>query len=130
MFNDPAAVGSTESLAARYPIYEVHFACRTREEVVRAQELMARIPGARLSDDVATRFEVPLQPTQQSDETSPGSQSLAGLFRTLSEHGGEFSDYTVERVSLETVFLKVIRENNVKEEGNAGEKERKWWRTC
>lgn len=99
------AVGPTQSLAARFPIYEVHFSCRTREEVKKAQELMARIPGSRMSDDVATRFEVPLHE----------NRSLADLFKTLVEFG-DFSEYTVERVSLESVFLKVIRENNIKEE--------------
>lgn len=66
---------------------------------------MACIPGSRLSDDVATRFEVPLHE----------NRSLADLFKTLVEFG-DFSEYTVERVSLESVFLKVIRENNIKEE--------------
>jgi hypothetical protein len=33
----------------------------------------------------------------------------------LSSHGS-FMEYTVERASLETVFLKVIRENKVGEE--------------
>ncbi|KAI5121844.1 hypothetical protein M0805_003277 [Coniferiporia weirii] len=116
------AIGSTQSLAARYPIYEIHFSCRTREEVVKAQELMALIPGSRKADDVATRFEVPI------DEQN---QTLAGLFRTLSEHG-DFSDYTVERVSLESIFLKVIRENNIKEEDFAARNKKEHWfsRTC
>ncbi|EJD03513.1 P-loop containing nucleoside triphosphate hydrolase protein [Fomitiporia mediterranea MF3/22] len=112
------AVGSTSSLAARYPIYEIHFSCRTREEIVKAQELMARIPNSRKADDVATRFEVPLD--------AGNEQTLASLFRTLAEHG-EFSEYTVERVSLESVFLKVIRENNIKEEGSAARTEKRHW---
>ncbi|KAG6369374.1 P-loop containing nucleoside triphosphate hydrolase protein [Boletus reticuloceps] len=37
----------TEELAARYAMYQVHFSCRTREDAVRAQVLMSRIPGAR-----------------------------------------------------------------------------------
>ncbi|KAJ7083357.1 hypothetical protein B0H15DRAFT_911901 [Mycena belliarum] len=101
------AIGTTESLSARYATYEVHFACRTREEVARAQRLMANIPGARMADDVATRFEVPLDRNN--------GQSLAQLFHTLSEHG-DFAEYTVEKATLESVFLKVIRENNVQEE--------------
>ena len=113
------AVGPIESLTARYPIYEIHFSCRTREEVLAAQQLMARIPGSRMADDVATRFEVPLG--------GPESHSLAGLFRFLSEHG-QFSEYTVERVSLESIFLKVIRANNIKEEDSS--RARQWWRVC
>lgn len=113
------AVGPTQSLAARFPIYEVHFSCRTREEVKKAQELMARIPGSRISDDVATRFEVPLHE----------NRSLADLFKTLVEFG-DFSEYTVERVSLESVFLKVIRENNIKEEDYGRNSNSKRSRLC
>ncbi|THH01206.1 hypothetical protein EW026_g1452 [Hermanssonia centrifuga] len=89
------AVGTTEQLAARYATYEVHFACRTREDVLRAQELMSQIPGARMADDVATRFEVPV-----------GSGiTLPDLFSTLSS-SASFTEYAVERATLESVFLK------------------------
>ncbi|KAJ3513241.1 hypothetical protein NLJ89_g3058 [Agrocybe chaxingu] len=114
-------LGTTKSLSARYATYEVHFTCRTREEVVKARELMARIPGSRMADDVATRFEVPI--------SSGDEFSLARLFNTLSEHG-DFTEYTVERATLESVFLKVIRENNVREEDTdrQGRHNRPWWR--
>ncbi|KAH9948219.1 P-loop containing nucleoside triphosphate hydrolase protein [Amylocystis lapponica] len=111
------AVGSTNSLAERYATYEVHFSTRSREDVVRAQELMARIPGSRMADDVATRFEVPLG----------NGLSLAQLFAVLAEHG-TFAEYTVERATLESVFLKVIRENDVLEEDR--EIVRRRWRYC
>ncbi|KAI0756145.1 P-loop containing nucleoside triphosphate hydrolase protein [Daedaleopsis nitida] len=111
------AVGTTDSLVERYATYEVHFSTRTREEVSHAQELMARIPGARMADDVATRFEVPIG----------NGMSLAQLFAVLS--GGNFSEYTVERATLESVFLKVIRENNVAEEDRQGRR-RPWGRMC
>ncbi|EIW87313.1 P-loop containing nucleoside triphosphate hydrolase protein [Coniophora puteana RWD-64-598 SS2] len=137
------AVGTTESLASRYATYQVHFSCPTREDVLRAQKLMARIPGARLADDVATRFEVPIhqdpaEAQQLSSETqdgqegseataSRGSLSLAQLFHILAEQG-DFSEYTVEKATLESVFLKVIRENNVLEEneGRGPERQRRW----
>ena len=77
---------------------------------------MAQIPGARMADDVATRFEVPIG----SDMT------LARLFAVLSR--GSFAEYTVERATLGSVFLKVIRENNVAEEDRRGR--RRWLRTC
>ncbi|KAK7049037.1 hypothetical protein R3P38DRAFT_3307634 [Favolaschia claudopus] len=48
------AISTTESLSARDTTYEVHFACRT-------QTLMSSIPGARMANDVATRFEVPIE---------------------------------------------------------------------
>ncbi|KZT73392.1 hypothetical protein DAEQUDRAFT_684394 [Daedalea quercina L-15889] len=112
------AVGTTDALAERYATYEVHFSCRTREEVTRAQELMTQIPGARMADDVATRFEVPLGT----------DMSLARLFGLLSSQE-DFAEFTVERAGLESVFLKVIRENDVLEEDRSTPK-RRWWRTC
>ena len=64
-------------------------------------------------------FEVPLG----SDKHE---QTLAGLLNMLVQQGG-FSEYTVERVSLESVFLKVIRENKIKEEGSALPTRTKSW---
>ncbi|KAF5346171.1 hypothetical protein D9758_009923 [Tetrapyrgos nigripes] len=125
------AVGTTESLSERFATYEVHFTCRTREEVSRAQLLMSRIPGSRLADDVATRFEVPIRSPSNKEEDVPPSEpssrtvTLAELFHILSE-SGDFSEYTVEKASLESVFLKVIRQNNVVEEDV--DKRKPWWR--
>ncbi|KIM45099.1 hypothetical protein M413DRAFT_65825 [Hebeloma cylindrosporum] len=116
------AVGTTESLSARYAMYEVHFTCRTREEVVKARSLMSLIPGSRMADDVATRFEVPIT-------FDGGGFSLAELFNTLSSPG-DFTEYTVEKASLESVFLKVIRENNIREGDSEriSSRDRTWWR--
>jgi hypothetical protein len=115
------AVGTTQSLSARHAMYEVHFTCRTREEVVKARSLMSLIPGSRKADDVATRFEVPI--------TADGGFSLADLFKILSTHG-DLAEYTVERASLESVFLKLIRENNIREEDSGGVRRgrRTWWK--
>ncbi|EDR15973.1 uncharacterized protein LACBIDRAFT_187302 [Laccaria bicolor S238N-H82] len=114
------AVGTTESLSARYATYEVHFTCRTREEVVKARTLMSLFPGSRMADDVATRFEVPI-------DSGNGSEfSLAKLFNTLSSHD-DFTEYTVEKATLESVFLKVIRENEVLEEDSATRSGRNCW---
>jgi len=131
LLNVYIAIGTTEYLTERYATYEVHFTCRTREEVSRAQQLMANVPGARLADDVATRFEVPIQ-NVKNRENVPASESgaqamtLAELFRILSK-SDDFSEYTVEKASLESVFLKVIRQNNVLEEDTDGRK-KPWWR--
>lgn len=103
-----AAVGTIDSLAARYARYEVHFSCRTREEVAKAQAIMTRIPGAKLADDVATRFEVPM------DVNGTDGMSLKKLFDSLSTQD-EFAEFTVERATLESTFLKVIKENNFTE---------------
>lgn len=97
-------------------MYEVHFSCRDREAVARAQLLMAQIPGSRLAEDVATRFEVPIR---------EGGISLAELFHILASQG-DFEEYTVERGTLENAFLKVIQDNNVKEEDS--ETQRAWWK--
>ena len=116
------AVGTTESLVERYASYLVHFPCRTREDVVRVQEIMARIPGACMADDVATRFEVPI-----TYGKAIGGISLDILFAVLAESGAK--DYAVEKASLESVFMKVIRENQVSEgDGEARLSER--WGTC
>src|SRR6266545_2090006 len=114
------AVGTVESLSSRYPAYEVHFSCRTREEVVKARQLMSLIPGSRMADDIATRFEVPIVPGN--------GFSLSKLFNTLAAHG-DFTEYTVEKATLESVFIKVIRENNVKEQDNERHERQSllWW---
>lgn len=57
-----------------------------------------------MADDVATRFEVPI-----GDDFS-----LSRLFHVLSD-SGDFAEYTVEKATLESIFLKVIRENDILE---------------
>jgi ATP-binding cassette, subfamily A (ABC1), member 3 len=111
------AIGTCEELSARYANYEVHFACRSREDLIKAQVLMSNVPGARMADDVATRFEVPNE--------SEGGLSLAQLFGVLASEDGP--EYTVERTTLESVFLKVVRENDVQEE-DGQQMSRSWWR--
>ncbi|TFK92820.1 P-loop containing nucleoside triphosphate hydrolase protein [Polyporus arcularius HHB13444] len=121
------AVGPTDTLISRYARYLVHFPCRTREDVLRAQALMARIPGAKIADDVATRFEVPVG----------DGLSLAQLFGIIAEataqEGGEGrsaggGEWAVEEASLESVFMKVIRENEVEEGDGEARARRGWWR--
>lgn len=130
------AIGTTEELAARYATYQVHFSCPTREDVVRAQVLMSRIPGARLADDVATRFEVPIREGGSGRRTvgdgdgdggDGGDMSLARLFHVLASQG-DFEEYTVEKATLENVFLKVIRQNNVLEQDSSPRRRRcRFW---
>ncbi|RPD64790.1 P-loop containing nucleoside triphosphate hydrolase protein [Lentinus tigrinus ALCF2SS1-6] len=117
------AVGPTDTLISRYARYLVHFPCRTREDVLRAQTLMARIPGAKMADDVATRFEVPIGE----------GLSLAQLFgiiaeATAQEGAGASGEWAVEEASLESVFMKVIRENDVEEGDGEARARRGWWR--
>lgn len=47
-----------ESLATHYPSYEVRFACRARDEPIKAQQAMPIIPGVKTAEVMATRFEV------------------------------------------------------------------------
>ncbi|CAE7080467.1 unnamed protein product [Rhizoctonia solani] len=119
------AVGTTQSLVSHFPTYEVHFTARTPTEALRAQELMDRFPGAKQADDVATRYEVPI-----------GQTSLAALFKTLSGTNKEDDyiqesnadlEYTVERLGLESVFLKVIREHDRAKPSPAKRSGWKWW---
>jgi hypothetical protein len=140
------AIGSTDALAGRYDLYEVHFPARTREEIMKAQELISRIPGSRMADDLATRFEVPIRMDSPTEVDSPAittdsgdtitvsnpNLSLAELFDILSTQD-DFPEYTVERISLESVFLKVIRAHNIHEENTAPQREssrRKRWGPC
>lgn len=55
--------------------------------------------------DVSTRFEVPVS----------AERPLSRLFRDLMTHGAE-GNYAVERASLESIFLKVIRQHRIEEE--------------
>ena len=113
------AIGRTDVLANRFATYEVHFSCPTQQDVAKAQEIMARVLGSKMADDVATRFEIPLQE----------GITLSQIFHLLSESKDVFSEYTVEKSGLESVFLKVIRGNNVLEEesGYTGGRRRKFW---
>ncbi|EPQ53405.1 P-loop containing nucleoside triphosphate hydrolase protein [Gloeophyllum trabeum ATCC 11539] len=124
-------VGTTTDLVSRFASYEVHFSTRSREEVLKAKELMTRIvPGSKLKEDVATRFEVPIRTSMDgSAQTDAGDEeylTLARPFHLLSSQG-DFSEYTVERVSLESVFLRVIGEHEVREEEGDGGRG-PWWR--
>jgi len=82
---------------------------------------MSLIPGSQMADDVVTRFEVPI--------TATNEYSLSTLFNTLSKHG-DFMEYTVEKATLESGFIKVIRENNVKEEQSERRGSRKTFWLC
>jgi ATP-binding cassette subfamily A (ABC1) protein 3 len=121
------AVGTVQSLAARYPLYEVQFSARTREELQRAQDMMKAVPGAKMADDVTARFEVeiPLRSAGPDEGTSGATPlTLALLFALLSAQD-PFTEFSVNRMGLENIFLKVIGENPVIEEG---ESKRAWWR--
>jgi ATP-binding cassette, subfamily A (ABC1), member 3 len=84
---------------------------------------MARVPGARQADDIATRWEVPMQSQNGNQDDAI---TLSQLFGILSEQDTS-SEFSVDMVSLESIFLKLIREHNVKEEGEEDRK-RAWWR--
>ncbi|KAK2461398.1 hypothetical protein APHAL10511_005861 [Amanita phalloides] len=112
------AVGSVESLSARYAEYQIHFSCRAREDFAKIQNLMATLPGSRMVDDVATRFEVPIETKSASNVEALSLARLFSILANLTTNGGDDSgiEFTVERTTLQSVFLKVIRDNNVHEE--------------
>lgn len=87
-----------------------------------------------MADDVATRFEVPISAenhvsaeTAENTEPSEPLLSLAQLFDVLSGQN-EFSEYTIEKMSLESVFLKVVRAHNIQEENTAIRRKNKRFR--
>jgi ATP-binding cassette, subfamily A (ABC1), member 3 len=67
---------------------------------------MSEVPGARKVNDLANRYEVPIR--------GYGCLTLAQLFRLLANKGA--LEFTVEKATLERVFLKVVNENKVLEE--------------
>ncbi|KAF9011272.1 hypothetical protein BDQ17DRAFT_1537998 [Cyathus striatus] len=94
------AMGSVKELADKYTTYEVHFAARNQEDWQKVRVAISQIPGARMTDDVATRFEVPTKET---------GMSLSHLFRLLvSQH--DFPPFTISKSTLETAFIRVINE--------------------
>ncbi|KAG8728415.1 hypothetical protein FRC12_021760, partial [Ceratobasidium sp. 428] len=98
------AIGSIEELVGRYPLYEVHFSSSTPGEEARMRELMRDFPpNWRQADDLTARYEVQLQP----------GQSLADIFEILHDHLGTagIEACTVERISLESVFLKITQQH-------------------
>ncbi|KAG9082945.1 hypothetical protein FS749_006448, partial [Ceratobasidium sp. UAMH 11750] len=98
------AIGSIEELISRYPLYEVHFSSSTPGEEARMRELMRDFPSNwRQADDLTARYEVQLEP----------GQSLADIFEILQEQLGTagIEACTVERISLESVFLKITRQH-------------------
>lgn len=110
-----AAIGTVEDLVSRHPMYEVHVSCQTPEARQRAQAVLSNLfPDCRPADDVATRWEVPV---------SEG-RTLSALFGALS--GQNLPEYAVERLSLESVFLKTIRNNNAAMEREDGPRRKKW----
>ncbi|KAG8976224.1 hypothetical protein FRC05_004474 [Tulasnella sp. 425] len=109
------AIGTVEDLVSRHPMYEVHVSCQTPEARQRAQAVLSNLfPDCRPADDVATRWEVPV---------SEG-RTLSALFGALS--GQNLPEYAVERLSLESVFLKTIRNNNAAMEREDGPRRKKW----
>jgi ATP-binding cassette subfamily A (ABC1) protein 3 len=115
------AVGTVSELEARYANYEVHFSARTRQDALRAREIMTRVPSARPIDDVATRFGVHIVSSRA--HTSDEGVTLEELFGILAEAELEFA---VERPMLESVFLKVIGEHNVEEEDEPRSRRSVW----
>ncbi|EJU01080.1 hypothetical protein DACRYDRAFT_108410, partial [Dacryopinax primogenitus] len=121
------AIDTVPALCARYAVYEVHLSARTAEQQMRARQLIAAaFPDAKQAEDVSTRFEIALE-----------DRTLADLFERLAEvearhdTGAEGLEHTVERLGLESVFLKVVRGDQdgrlVGEEGDTKPERRRRW---
>ncbi|KAH9486190.1 ABC transporter A family member 2 [Psilocybe cubensis] len=122
------AVGSPQELEACTASYEVHFACHNRQDYVKVQAVMARIPGARMADDVATRFEIPIG----NSENSSSDTSVASIFEILSNEKG-FPEFTIGKSSLETAFIRIINQDSQQGHDNHGvdaKAEGKLWGIC
>ena len=125
-------MGTPEELESRNASYEVHFACTSPAEMARVKAVMAKMPGARMVDDVATRFEVPVSVSPTSAHTISSTFSstssfsdeeievqgvprskmmtVASIFEVLSREDG-FPEFTVGKSSLETAFIRVINDD-------------------
>ena len=95
-------MGSTESLSVRYTAYEVHFTCRTRNEVIKARALMALIPGSCTADDSDA-----FRGASRIGEWGFAWTALQS-FNTLSSHNNTLTEYTVEKATLERVSFERI----------------------
>jgi len=73
---------------------------------MKVRMLMSQVPGAQKADDVANRYEVPIR--------GDGCLTLAQLFSFLANKG--VLEFTVEKSTLESVFLKVVNESKVLEQ--------------
>jgi ATP-binding cassette subfamily A (ABC1) protein 3 len=71
---------------------------------------MARMPGARMVDDVATRFEVPIGQQASGSNGAVELMSIASIFEVLSQEK-DFPDFTVGKSTLETAFIKIINDD-------------------
>lgn len=94
--------------------------------MARVKSLMAKMPGSRMVDDVATRFEVPVGSSattttfSSDDDEEPGSashgistsklMSVATIFEILSKEEN-FPEFTIGKSSLETAFIRVINDD-------------------
>jgi hypothetical protein len=69
---------------------------------------MSKVPGAQKANDVANRYEVPIR--------GPDCLTLAQLFSFLAQNGA--LEFTVEKATLESVFLKVVKESKALEDSH------------
>lgn len=122
-------MGTPEELEAGTASYEVHFAGHNRQDLVKVQAVMARIPGARMADDVATRFEIPIG---NAEDSSSDTQSVASIFEILSNEKN-FPEFTIGKSSLETAFIRIINEDS--QQGHDGydtniQPSKRFWGLC
>lgn len=119
------AVGTTQALRERYSnVYYVNLLLKsapksTTEEMLRVRGWISeRIPGAQLEREMLggqMRFTIP---GVGSNGRSPVPQVIELLEREKDNVGIEY--YSIGGATLESVFLSVVRKNNVQEEDGVG----------
>jgi hypothetical protein len=93
------------NLAMPHTRSEVHFPCPSQAEMLRVHTAIARIPGARMVNDVSTCFEALIGMNSQG-----GVTSVADIFEILSMEKG-FPEFTVGKSTFERAFIKIINED-------------------
>lgn len=120
------AIGETSTIRRRYgDHYELAIICEQDEDqdVVDGRSrritefVLRKFPGARPESDRVYHGHLKFR--------VPTSGSVAALFDTMEEHKQDLriQYYGIQRSSLETAFLKLIRQHNVAEEGYASARE-------
>lgn len=113
------AVGSLITLKKLYgSIYELHL---TADQVAGAVDILRRQGyNASISEDTVSRIEVSLE-----------GRSFSDLFVAVEEVKKELGlkGIAVSPLSVESVFMKIVRQHNIEEEGHAAAaKKRSWYK--
>jgi hypothetical protein len=149
------AIGTTDFLRRKHGnIYHVHLVLdsaptSTRGEMETVERWVERSFFGAVFDPYGNdhgqiRFSVPLEPgdemqdSRDCDHIVPVGEAgqerhgrgIGAVFAMLEREKGKVGlrAYTVRATTMDEIFLKVIRENNVQEDGTAEKGYRQWWK--